>query len=199
MTAARATPLFIFDVGGVMVDGFDVAPAMAAEFGMDPASLEAALAEAGARALHEGAIPVAEFWDRFEAATGRRPRGEPWADYFHPSRRPAMYALVDRLRRSGARVVAGTNTIDPHYEAHVRRGDYDVFDRVYASNLMGVSKPDPAFWRAILEAEGAEPTAAFFVDDMPENVAAATALGIVAVRFESVPQVSAAVIAAAGG
>ena len=43
MTAARATPLFIFDVGGVMVDGFDVAPAMAAEFGMDPASLEAAL------------------------------------------------------------------------------------------------------------------------------------------------------------
>lgn len=186
---AAPAPLLIFDVGGVMVDGFDVMPAMAAEFGLELQALERKLDAADVRALHDGTLAVAEFWRRLEARTGLRPRGEPWGDYFGPIRRPAMYALVERARRVGLRVVAGTNTIDPHYEAHMRRGDYDVFDHVYASNLMGVSKPDPEFWRRILAAEGAEPAATLFVDDLPENVAGAAGLGIRAVRFESVEQV----------
>lgn len=182
--------LFIFDVGGVMVDGFDIVPALAADLGLDPEALLTEFEAAGVSDFHDGVITPHEFWRRFEARTGLSVRGEPWRDYFKPSRRPAMYALVERLQAAGARVVAGTNTIDPHYEVHAERGDYAVFDHVYASNLMGVSKPHPAFWLSILEAEGVAPAEAFFVDDLPLNVAAAASVGLLSVQYVTEEQVA---------
>jgi len=180
--------LFVFDMGGVMVDGFDVTSTMAPDLGLDLGELRAMMEEAGAAELHEGTLTAPAYWARFEALTGLTLPGEPWRDYFTPERRPAMYALVDRLKDAGARVVVGTNTIDAHYEVHVARGDYAVFDHVYASNLMGVSKPDPDFWLRILAAEGAAAADAVFIDDTPENVAAAASLGIRSVQFESQDQ-----------
>jgi len=57
---------------------------------------------------------------------------------------------------------------------------------VYASHLMGVSKPEPDFWLRILEAEGRTAEQAFFVDDFAENVDAARRLGIRSHRFTDV-------------
>ncbi len=188
--------LFIFDMGGVMVDGFDVTVALAPELDLEVSELRAMLHTAGTDLLHEGKITAADYWARFQALTGLTLPGEPWRDYFAPVRRPAMYALVERLKDAGARVVVGTNTIDTHYEIHIANGDYDVFDHVYASSVMRASKPDPAFWLRILAAEGARPDETVFVDDMPENVAAAASLGIMAVQFESQEQVIAEVEAA---
>jgi len=190
--------LFIFDMGGVMVDGFDVTLTMAPDLGLDVSELRAMMEAAGAGALHDGTVTASDYWARFGALTGLTLPGEPWRDYFAPERRPDMYALVERLQGAGARVVLGTNTIDAHYEVHVARGDYAVFDHVYASNLMGVSKPDPDFWLRILAAEGVRPAAAVFVDDMPVNVAAAASLGIKAVQFESQDQAIAELEAALG-
>ena len=190
--------LAIFDMGGVMVDGHDVVPGMAADIGVEAQELRRMLGAAGAEDLSEGKGTAAEFWRRFEAQTGLRLPGEPWADYFHPRRRPAMYALVESLQAAGVRVVAGTNTLDPHYQAHLGAGDYDVFDHTYASNLMGVAKPAPEFWLRILAAEGVEPGEAVFVDDVPENVAGAASVGLHAVLFESQEQVRAAVEEAFG-
>jgi FMN phosphatase YigB (HAD superfamily) len=85
--------------------------------------------------------------------------------------------IIDTLK-NGARVVAGTNTISPHYEIHLQKGDYRVFDAVYASHLMGLAKPDPAFYTYILEHEDCPADRAVFVDDFPENVEAARQLGI---------------------
>ncbi len=185
--------LFIFDMGGVMVDGFDVTVALAPELGLEVSELRAMLRAAGTNLLDQGRITAADYWARFQALNGLTLPGEPWRDYFAPVRRPAMYALVERLKDAGARVVAGTNTIEPHYDVHLANGDYAVFDHVYASNLLSVSKPDPAFWLRILDAEGARPDEAVFVDDMPGNVAAAASLGIMAVQFESQDQVIAEV------
>ncbi len=187
--------LFIFDMGGVMVDGFDVVPALAADLGIAPDVLRAELDAAGATLLHDGAITPREFWQRYEVRTGRSVTGEPWRDYFKPVRRPAMYALVRQLQDAGYRVVAGTNTIDPHYDTHEANGDYAVFDHVYASNLMGISKPEAAFWRHILAAEGVAASDALFVDDLAVNVAGAAALGITAVQYQTSEQVGAAVLA----
>lgn len=195
----RSARLFIFDVGGVMVDGFDVAPAIAADLGIPVDELRPLMDAAGAEALHDGAITTGEFWRRFKENTGLEPKGEPWGDRFHPARRPAMYALVERLKAGGARVVAGTNTIDPHYRLHLENGDYAAFDHVYASHLMGVSKPEPAFWRRILEAEGVAAHEAFFIDDMVVNVAAAKALGLEAVLFEGQAQAILSAEGAQGG
>lgn len=181
--------LCIFDMGGVMVDGHDVGPKMAERLGVAVADLRPMLFSAGMDDLHDGRVSPSEYWSRFREQTGLVAEGDLWADLFKPVRRPAMYDLALRLKEAGFTVVAGTNTIDVHYAIHLRNGDYDVFDRTYASNLMKLSKPDPAFWRHILQVEGVSPEEAVFVDDLQENVSAAAGVGIKAVRFVEQAQV----------
>jgi len=180
--------LCIFDVGGVMVDGFDVVPPFAERLGITPAELRRHLESSGAHMLQLGHEAPEQFWSRYVAATGTNVEGEPWRDYFHPTQRPAMYQLVKRLKASGLRVVAGTNTLDPHYVAHTDNGDYAVFHEVYASHLMHLAKPDPEFWRFILAAEGVSADEAVFIDDMPVNVEAARGLGIHGVLYQDMEQ-----------
>jgi HAD superfamily hydrolase (TIGR01509 family) len=74
-----------------------------------------------------------------------------------------------------------------------------VFDHTYASHLIHLAKPDPAFYRHILDAEGAAPAQALFLDDREVNVEAAAGLGIHAVLFETEDGAIARVEAWAGG
>ena len=67
----------------------------------------------------------------------------------------------------------------------MRRGDYKVFDKVYASHRMGVMKPDPAFFRYILRAEQCSPEKGIFIDDLEDNVSTAVSMGIRAIHFRS--------------
>src|SRR5690606_4188697 len=85
--------------------------------------------------------------------------------------------------KSAARVVCGTNTVDPHFHYLQNRGDYQWFHTVYASNLIGVSKPSAKFFQYILAQEGALPQETVLIDDTLENIVAADALGIKAIHF----------------
>lgn len=209
--------LYIFDMGGVMASNVHCVPAMAAALGLDQAGFFAA-AGASAQgegsgynggdvlAIQEGALDADAFWERFEARCRRLfpdrelrvPRGaaghpvDLWAETFTPSLDPAMEALVHRLRSDGCRVVCGTNTMEAHYRIHTERGDYRVFDAVYASHLMGVAKPAPAFWERILSTEGRTAGESVFVDDAAENVRAARELGIQSFLFSGAPALEAA-------
>jgi putative hydrolase of the HAD superfamily len=169
--------LFIFDQGGVLCRDFDVTVEAARRLGMEVGRFR----ELVAPDMHpymRGELDDADFWRRFEGRSGIRVTENYWQSLFMPTLDAATYALVKELGLR-ARVVGGTNTIAAHYEIHRRLGHYDCLHKVYASQLMGLSKPDPAFWLAILEAEGASPERTFFVDDYPENVEAAAGLGIV--------------------
>jgi putative hydrolase of the HAD superfamily len=177
--------LYIFDVGGVMVDGFDVSPSIATHLGLEREALLPLLDESGYELLHAGLISSVEFWERFSRHTGLSVSEELWGKFFKPTRRPGMYSLVRALQQAGHRGVGGTNTLDSHYAIHSAAGDYDVFDVTYASNLMKVAKPDAGFYRHILEAEGRQPGDAVFIDDMPVNVEAARAVGLEAIQFLS--------------
>jgi putative hydrolase of the HAD superfamily len=59
------------------------------------------------------------------------------------------------------------------------------FDRRFYSCRLGLAKPDPAVFEAVLDDLGATPQSVLFVDDRAENVLAATALGLQAMRFTS--------------
>lgn len=59
----------------------------------------------------------------------------------------------------------------------------DAFDHLVISSEVGVMKPDPVIYRIALEKTGSQPNEAVFVDDAPENVAAAQAAGMHAIRF----------------
>ena len=60
---------------------------------------------------------------------------------------------------------------------------HDIFDEVYASNLMGISKPDPDFYWHILNKEGIKPENTIFVDDTEENIISAQKIGINSILF----------------
>lgn len=188
-----ARTLAIFDVGGVMVDGHDVRPRMAELLGIELAELLPLLVTAGSDELAVGRMTAEEFWRRMLDLTGRSVSEDLWGLTFAPTRRPALYGLVERLQAAGVRVVAGTNTMDSHYRIHLDAGDYDVFEKVYASQLLGVAKPDVRFWQMILESEGVPAEGAVFVDDMPENVAAAASVGLTTVQCVDVRQTVSAV------
>ena len=81
------------------------------------------------------------------------------------------------------RVVCGTNTNQSHWGNHLERGDYAFFNQTYASNIIGIMKPDPQFFETIMKAEGYSPSETFFTDDKIENCDAAAKLGINAHHF----------------
>lgn len=105
-----------------------------------------------------------------------------WATFFKPELNAGTVQLISDLRALGNRVVCGTNTIDAHYDYHVAHNQYQCFDAVYASHLMGQAKPDITFWHAIKAAENKfcqyDFSDMFFFDDLPENVEAAASLGL---------------------
>jgi putative hydrolase of the HAD superfamily len=187
--------LFIFDMGGVVTANVQCIPDMAASLGMREADFfrgagsdpdAATRAEAPTSpynlgdvgALMRGAITPERFWAEFNRRTGSAVRGDLWRDFFRPLPDAGVYAAIEALKAAGFRVVCGTNSLDAHYKVHVEEGHYACFHEVYASHLMGLIKPAPAFWRRILDAEGCPAEEAFFIDDHKENVDAARALGL---------------------
>ena len=84
---------------------------------------------------------------------------------------PGVFDLLDEVRRRGERMIA-----EKGYELHT--------DGAFYSYQMGVAKPDPRFFRIILDALGCEPRATLFIDDVAENVETARTLGIEAVLFD---------------
>lgn len=185
--------LYIFDMGGVLVQSFDVLPEAARRLGL-PEPVARRFARADMEALMTGGMSPEEYWARFEAASGARATEDYWSTLFAPALDSGMDRLVRSLRCSG-RVVCGTNTVGSHYDHLVERGMYGCFDAVYASHLMGVCKPDPAFWLAILEAEGVAGRDACFIDDYPENIEAAEKVGIRSHLFRGIEELEATLAA----
>jgi len=173
--------LFIVDMGGVLVQSFDIIPEAARRLGVSLKDMRS-LALTDMRALLCGAITADEYWQRFSVASGIRAPEDYWSTLFAPVLDTEVERILQDLRAHG-RVVCGTNTIHSHYEYLEARGAYHCFDDVYASHRMGVCKPDPGFWHAILEIEQAEPHETFFIDDMEENIRAATDIGMAAHHF----------------
>ncbi len=168
--------LYIFDEGGVLIRGFNVLPSLAAA--MDrPLDEVRRLILPDMGDYSRGRVDGDEFWRRFTARTGIAPAENYWRTLFRPTRDEPTFALVRELA-AGARVVCGTNTIDCHHVINEELGMYEPFQRVYASHLMGLAKPDPEFWLRILEAEGVAPERAFFTDDSQDNVDVALKLGL---------------------
>ena len=173
--------LYIFDMGGVVSRNTNVTPEIAAYLEFDGAKM-IDYARDDFRLLTIGEISVQEFIRRFSLKSGHDLEDGLLNRFFKPELDPDVVAIIDTLK-NGTRVVAGTNTIAPHYDIHLQRGDYNVFDAVYASHLVGLAKPDPAFYTYILEHEVCTADRAVFIDDFPENVEAARALGIRSLLF----------------
>ena len=92
----------------------------------------------------------------------------------------ANIELVRSLRtRPGLKVGLLSNTNTLHYEYLRRRMPIlSEFSYIYVSHEMGCRKPEAACYRYVLRKMEVRPQRAVFVDDYPENIAAAREVGM---------------------
>ncbi len=93
---------------------------------------------------------------------------------------PESREALDSLRKK-YRVVIGSNTDDFLMYMHLAKDSIEA-DAYYTSERLKCYKPKPGFYRAILKAEGIDPSEAVFIgDSLKEDVQAPKALGMKAI------------------
>jgi 2-haloacid dehalogenase len=98
-------------------------------------------------------------------------------------------AVVEELHAAGVPMYALTNWSSETFH-HARRR-FPVLDRfrgIVVSGEEKVIKPDEKIFRVLFDRHGIDPYASVFIDDVDRNVAAARALGMTGIRFESPAQ-----------
>lgn len=86
--------------------------------------------------------------------------------------------VLVELRRGGTRMAMLSNA-GPDFSSYYRHGMLgQYFEQVFTSGELGLLKPDPAVFTAVLEALEVGPGDVVFVDDRTVNVETAQALGM---------------------
>lgn len=108
------------------------------------------------------------------------------------STRPGgVYDIVTRLR-GRYRLAIGSNTDELHYARGLQlQPSLEDFDDVLLSYELGRCKPDPQFFVLGLRKLGVQAHECVFIDDRPDNVAAASSLGITGLHFTSAARLEA--------
>jgi len=99
-----------------------------------------------------------------------------------------MVSLVRRARRAGIATALLSNSWGEHYPEHQWAG---AFDAVVISGRVGMRKPDREIFQHTADLLHLEPGQCVMVDDMPRNVDAAVAAGMVGVLHHSYDQTAA--------
>lgn len=105
---------------------------------------------------------------------------------------PECFDLLAALQTSGRYVLATLNNESRELNAH-RLDAFDLrryFHYFLCSGYLHEMKPAPGFYRYAIEISGLPPSTSLFIDDKPENCAAARALGIQTIVFESPAQLT---------
>jgi HAD superfamily hydrolase (TIGR01509 family) len=180
----------IFDVGGVVV------PEAGAVIEREGARLAGVDYRRWAEALREpfqrttsGEISLLQMYAIALAAVGSGADAQSLLDLHlavyneHSDERvPGILDLIARLRRR-YRAACLTNTEPEIAHLNRQRGLFDPFERAYLSTEMGMRKPHPEIWLAVLRDLGCPAPRALYVDDKQEYVDAARALTMTALLF----------------
>lgn len=172
----------LFDVGGVLLtlgeDAFRQEVAERLGIGEVPAEYESFVPP-----LQRGEITEKDVWSRF---AGREVECDFFEDVFikHFPPNPKVLELAAELRRMGLRTAILSNTERTHGSAMRRMGFVHAFSPVFFSYEIGRRKPEREVYTYVLEQLGLPPESVVYIDDVPEYIEAAQALGIRAVHFE---------------
>ncbi|HWD82763.1 MAG TPA: HAD-IA family hydrolase [Kribbella sp.] len=107
---------------------------------------------------------------------------EPWSWFVAE---PEVIELVQKLRAAGVECHLATN--QHSYRRAImqdERGYGAWFDRTFYSCDLGLAKPDPAYFRAILGVIGTPASDVLFIDDNEANVAGASSVGLRAELYD---------------
>jgi 2-haloacid dehalogenase len=182
----------VFDLGGVLID-WDPRNLYRKLFAGDEAAMEDFLAnvctvewnerqDAGRTFAEAVAALLPRHADKVELieAFGRR-FGE-----MIPGAIDGTVDILADLKRAGVPRYALTNWSAETFPPQRHRFPFlEWFEGIVVSGEEGVIKPDPRIFRILLERYAIAPEKAVFIDDNPANAAAAAALGIHGIHFQS--------------
>ncbi len=182
----------IFDFGGVLMKTGDPAGRREWEsrLGLQPGDLERVVH--GRRSwleAQQGKMTPAQYWQDVVNFLGISAAALPQLqhDYFRDDRLDQdLMALIGSLRKAGYKVGLLSNDV-PTLE-HKLRGElgiYEAFDRVIISALIGVMKPDPRAYEAIVTALGVSASESVFIDDNAANIDGARKFGMAAIHYRA--------------
>jgi putative hydrolase of the HAD superfamily len=180
----------LFDIGGVLLtNGWDHAERkiVVEQFKLDGAALEARHMKAF-EPWERGEITLDEYLD---AVVFDKPRNFSREEFFgaicaQSKKLPdgALCILKELAASDKCMLGALNNEALETHEYRVKIFElHDLFKFTFTSCYMGLRKPDPKIYTRALGILGVTPERSVFIDDRLENVAAAAALGMNAIRF----------------
>jgi putative hydrolase of the HAD superfamily len=193
----RRTPALIFDFGNVLAH-FDYRKAcdiLGKRLGLTGEAFLERVRPLGFSPLvqeyERGRIDAKTFSKEVSALAGLDiPHAEfaaAWSDIFWLNEPVAR--LIPFLKERGYPLILGSNTNDLHATQFRRQFAETLahFDHLILSYEVGHIKPAAEFFVACVDAAGATPATSVFIDDLPENVAGATAAGLKGIVYRDVP------------
>ncbi|WP_028660659.1 HAD-IA family hydrolase [Nocardioides insulae] len=178
----------IWDLGNVVIR-WDPFPAVAAGVGAQEAHRFLAGFDFGA---WNHACDAGRGWAEALAVVEREapqwlPHARSYVEHFPSSlvgEVPGTAALLRELHAAGVPQYGLTNwSAESYPHAPATFDVVRLLHGVTVSGEVGLAKPDPAIYRIAIDRSGLRPDELLFVDDRAENVAAAAAVGLDAVRF----------------
>ncbi|PKN95272.1 MAG: hypothetical protein CVU44_00915 [Chloroflexi bacterium HGW-Chloroflexi-6] len=181
-----------FDLGGVIVRTEDktLRTALGQRFGMSYDEMDRFVFGCEtAKKASIGLMTEEQHWRDVARRLGADDEWKPIADTFFAGDRIDR-SLLDFIQsvRPGLKTGVISNAWDGLRAYMQEQGFLAPFDEIIVSAEVGIVKPDPRIYHLALQKLGVQPGEAIFVDDMPENIAAANALGMKGVHFRSVEQ-----------
>jgi putative hydrolase of the HAD superfamily len=186
----------IFDYGEVLCHRPSLAEhaRLAGFFGMDVERFPA-LWERNRGPFDRGDLTAEAYWSMLAADAGARIRPGQLKEIcdldtaMWSNVNDAMVEWARRLRSSGMKIGLLSN-MHPDMVTHCRQqfSWLKDFDFLTFSGDVRLIKPDPSIYEYTLRGLGVKPSESLFLDDREINIRAARAMGIPAIRFESVAQ-----------
>lgn len=185
----------IFDLGGVYFnDGTRLAiDTIAARFGIDRQAVAGQLnGEAGA-GYRTGRITADQFWQQAAALWQIQASTEElstiWCESYQPNR--GTVRLVERLKAAGHQILyLSDNTKERVAYLENKYSFLKKFDDGVFSHLAGLKKPDHRIYELVL-AKALHPDACVYIDDKPDLLSPARALGLKTIAFKNAAQLEA--------
>jgi epoxide hydrolase-like predicted phosphatase len=185
----------IFDLGGVLVRTEDRTSRrdLAERLGLTYDELSALVFDSqSAHQAMKGEITTEEHWEQVRKTLGLSKEQYPQV--------PMEFWGGDKLDES---LVNYLRELRPRYKTALLSNAWDdlrqmiediwkfadAFDQIVISAEVGLVKPERPIYEKVLSDLEVKPAEAVFVDDFPENVAGAEAVGLAAIRFTSPDQV----------
>jgi putative hydrolase of the HAD superfamily len=184
----------LFDVGGVLeiVDPPAATARWEQRLGLSPGEIDDRLDDVWAAGT-VGAISL----DEVHRGIGDRLRLDPtavdalmedlWTEYLGRIN-TELVEFLRRLRRRYRTGIITNSFVGAREREQERYALSDLVDVILYSHEVGVAKPDPRIYQRACELLGVEPHEAIFVDDSPEALDGAEAVGMHGVLYRSTPQ-----------